>query len=84
MKIREIFFQFELHISESQDCSVQVSQRLVSKKLHVKKKFQVKEGEAKREIHYIKKIYWVSIVNLLLRAYRVLDCVKLLCNSSPL
>jgi len=57
MKIREIFFQFELHISESQDCSVQVSQRLVSKKLHVKKKFQVKEGEAKREIHYIKKIY---------------------------
>jgi len=31
----EKYFQFELHILESQHCSVQASQRLVSKKLHI-------------------------------------------------
>jgi len=34
-KILEKYFQFELHTSESQDCTIQASQRLVSKKLHI-------------------------------------------------
>jgi len=53
-KILEKYIQFELHTSsESQDCSVQASQQLVSKKLHIEEQFQVEEQEAKREIHYI-------------------------------
>jgi len=35
-KILEKYFQFERHTSESQDCSVQASQWLVPKKLHIK------------------------------------------------
>jgi len=49
----EKYFQFDLHTSESQDCSVQASQGLVSKKLHIEEQFQVEEHEAKREIHHI-------------------------------
>jgi len=52
-KILEKYFQFELHTSESQDCSVQAFQRLVKKKLHIAKQFQVEKQEAKREIHHI-------------------------------
>jgi len=52
-KILEKYFQFELHTSESQDCSVQASQRLVSKKLHIEEQFQVEEQETKREIQHI-------------------------------
>ena len=40
-KILEKYFQFELHTSESQDCSVQASQRLVYKKLHLEEQVQV-------------------------------------------
>jgi len=46
-KILEKYFQFELHTSESQDCSVQASQRLVSKKLHIEEQVQV-EGYTTR------------------------------------
>jgi len=42
-KILEKYFQFELHTSESQDCSIQASQRLVSKKLNIEEQFQVEE-----------------------------------------
>jgi len=51
----EKYFHFELHTSESQDCSVQASQRLVSKKLHIEEQVQVEiqQEEAKREIHHI-------------------------------
>jgi len=49
----EKYFQFELHTLESQDCSVQASQQLVSKKLHIEEQFQVEEQAAKkREIHH--------------------------------
>ena len=51
-KILEKYFQFELHTSESQDCSIQASQRLVSKKLHKEEQFQVEQEEAKKEIHH--------------------------------
>jgi len=62
MKISEKYFQFELHISESQDCSVQPSQRLVSKKLHIEEQVQVEEytrRSKKRNTSYntLKKIY---------------------------
>jgi len=40
-KILKKYFQFELHTSESQDCSIQASQRLVSKKLHIEEQVQV-------------------------------------------
>ena len=61
-KILEKYFQFELHISESQDCSVQASQWLVSKKLHIKEQVQVEEHtrrNKKRNTSYntLKKIY---------------------------
>jgi len=55
-KILEKYFQFELHTSESQDCSVKSSQRLVSKKLHIEEQVQVEENiqqEAGIEIHHI-------------------------------
>jgi len=54
----EKHFQFELHTSESQDCSVEASKRLVSKKLHIEEQFQVEGQEEKREIHiqYIEEI----------------------------
>jgi len=56
-KVLEKYFQFELHTSESQDCSVQAFQRLVSKKLHIEEQVQVEEyiqqQEARREIHHI-------------------------------
>jgi len=55
-KILEKYFQFELYISESQDCSVKPSQRLVSKKLHIEEQVQVEEyiqQEARIEIHHI-------------------------------
>jgi len=56
-KILEKYFQFELHTSESQDCTVQVSQRLVSKKLHIEEQVQVeaytRRSKKKREIHHI-------------------------------
>jgi len=57
-KILAKYFQFELHTSESQDCSVQASHRLVSKKLHIEEQFQVKEQEAKEKyiIQYIEEI----------------------------
>jgi len=69
-KILEKYFQFEFHTSESQDCSVQASQRLVSKKLHIEEQVQVEENTTrskKRNTSYntLKKIYWVFIVNLL-------------------
>ena len=54
-KIFEKYFQFELHTSESQDCSVQTSQRLVpKKKLHIEKQFQVEQQqeEKKRNTSY--------------------------------
>ena len=47
-KILEKYFQFELHTSESQDCSVQASQRLVSKKLYIEEQIQV-EGYKKKK-----------------------------------
>jgi len=61
-KILEKYFQFELHTSESQDCSIQASQQLVFRKLHIEEQVQVEEqqGEAKREKHHtihLKKIY---------------------------
>jgi len=51
-KVLETYFQIELHTSKSQDCFVQVSQRLISKKLHIEDQFEVEEQEAKREIHH--------------------------------
>jgi len=42
-KILEKYFQFELHTSESQDCSIQASQRLVFRKLHIEEQVQVKK-----------------------------------------
>jgi len=42
-KILEKYFQFELHTSESQDCFVQSSQRLVFRKLHIEEQVQVEE-----------------------------------------
>jgi len=64
-------------------------QQLVSTKLHIHEQFQVEKLRRKnRNTSYniLKNLLniWVSIVNLLLRAYRFLDCVKPLCNSSPL
>jgi len=61
-KILEKYFQFELYTSESQDCSVQISQRLVSKKLHIEEQVQVEEDtrkSKKRNTSYntLKKIY---------------------------
>jgi len=61
-KILEKYFQFELHTSESQDCSVQASQRLVSSKLHIEEQVQVEEHtrrNKKRNTSYntLKKIY---------------------------
>jgi len=53
------YFQFELYTSKSQDCSVQASQRLISKKLHIEKQFQVEKEQAKKEkyiIQYIEEI----------------------------
>jgi len=56
-KILEKYFQFELHTTESQDCSIQASQRLISKKLHIEEQVQVEryiqQEETKREIHHI-------------------------------
>jgi len=52
-KILEKYFQFELHISESQNCSVQASQRLISKKLHIEEQFQVEDREEKKEKYII-------------------------------
>jgi len=37
----EKYFHFKLHTSESQDFSVQASQRLVSKKLHIEEQIQI-------------------------------------------
>jgi len=42
-KILEKYFKFELHTSKSQDCSIQASQWLVSKRLHIEEQFQVEE-----------------------------------------
>ena len=55
----EKYFQFEFHTSKSQDCSVQASQRLVSKKLHIEEQFQVEEERKMRNTSYntLKKIY---------------------------
>jgi len=39
----EKYFQFELHISESQNCSIQAFQRLVYKKLHIEEQYQIEE-----------------------------------------
>jgi len=61
-KILEKYFQFELHTLESQDCSVQASQQLVPKKLHIEEQVQVEDNTTrskKRNISYntLKKIY---------------------------
>jgi len=61
-KILEKYFQFELHTSKSQDCSVQASQWLVSKKLYIEKQVQVEEyrrrsKERNTSYNTLKKIY---------------------------
>ena len=43
------YFWFELHTWESQDCSIQASQRLVSKKLHTEEQVQVEEKTRRSE-----------------------------------
>jgi len=43
------YFQFELHTSESQNCSIQASQRLVSKRLHIEKQFQIERQKKKNK-----------------------------------
>jgi len=45
----EKYFQFELHTSESQNCSVQASQQLVSKKLHIEELFQIEEKKRRKK-----------------------------------
>jgi len=61
-KILEKYFQSELHTSESQDSSVQASQRLVFRKLHIEEQVQVEENTTrskKRNTSYniLEKIY---------------------------
>jgi len=60
--------------------------------LHIEEQFQVEENKKKQKekyiMQYIEELEYlllsVSIVNLLLRAFRFLGCVKSLSNSSPL
>ena len=51
-KILEKYFQFEIHTSESQDCSVQASQQLVPKKLHIEEQVQVEENRRRSCLLY--------------------------------
>jgi len=44
------YFQFELYTSESQDCSIQKSQRLVSKNLLIEEQVQVEKKEKQEKV----------------------------------
>jgi len=69
-KMLKKYFQFELHTSESQNCSIQASQRLVSKRLHIEKQFQIERQKKKnKKRNTLYNIHWrikISTIECLL------------------